>query len=223
MDVYLIPVGPERYEPYCEKQEQEVSQDDAPSRGVFRRLWDRFQQMLHAAERAQRDASDEGPHGWTDRLMRWVAEKVAEQRLLWQLRRQEAATLHFASDLPEPQATAIMREHLARDADRHRRWMVIDGVLTAITGPLFFFVPGPNLVAYYFAFRAVGHYLSRRGARHGLDVVRWGAAPSAALTDLRRAIALDDDERSAQVHRIAEQLQLPHLALFVERVAPRRA
>ena len=30
---------------------------------------------------------------------------------------------------------------------------------------LLFLVPGPNVIAYYFAFRMVGHYFSLRGAR----------------------------------------------------------
>ena len=69
-------------------------------------------------------------------------------------------------------------------------------------------VPGPNFVAYYFAFRMVGHFLSLRGARHGLAVVQWTAKESAPLTQLRAAIALD-----------GEALKLEHLARFFERSA----
>jgi hypothetical protein len=101
--------------------------------------------------------------------------------------------------------------------------MIVDTVLTAITGPLLFFVPGPNLVAYFFLFRAVGHYLSRGGARHGLDGVRWTQAPSDDLVELRRAIALEDPHRTEHVRHVATRLQLPHLPLFVARVALRGA
>lgn len=225
MDVFLIPIAADRYEPYCEPTEAEAAPpDDAPPRGVLRRAWSRFQEMLSAAEREQRRPEDErDTASWTGRLMAWVAERVAEQRLLWHLRRQDEATLHFPADLSAEQAEGVLRAQLRADADRHRRWMYVDAILTAITGPLLFFVPGPNLVAYFFLFRAVGHYLSQRGARHGLDQVQWRSAPSDPLVDLRRAIVLEDPHRSEHVHHVAARLHLPHLPLFVARVAVRGA
>ena len=56
---------------------------------------------------------------------------------------------------------------------------------------MFFFVPGPNLIAYYFGFRLVGHYLSRRGAKHGLTEVRWQSCENPQLSRLRRVLALE--------------------------------
>lgn len=226
MDVFLIPIAPGRYEPYCEPTEAESAPPDAaaPSRGLFRRMWDRFHELLRAAEDEQRrPESERDTTSWSGRLMGWIAERVAEQRLLWHIRRHDRATLHYPADLTAGEAEAILRTQLRQDADRHRRWMIVDTVLAAITGPLLFFVPGPNLVAYFFVFRAVGHYLSRAGARHGLDEVSWSHAPNEALVDLRRAITLDDPHRSEHVHHVAARLQLPHLPLFVARVALRGA
>lgn len=225
MDVFLIPVAADRYEPYCEPADGDpATADEAAAHGLFRRVWTRFQAMLAQAEQEQRrPEAERDRHTWTGRLMRWVAERVAEQRLLWHLRKHDAATLHFPADLTADRAEALVRGQLRADADRHRRWMYVDAVLAAITGPLLFFVPGPNLVAYFFVFRAVGHYLSQRGARHGLEGVRWAWAPSEALVDLRGAITLDDPHRSEQVHHVATRLQLPHLPRFVSRVALRSA
>ena len=84
---------------------------------------------------------------------------------------------------------------------------------------LLFLVPGPNLLAYYFVFRMVGHYFSLRGARQGLSVVAWTTEPSAPLSDLRRAIDLDTDERDRRVSNIAAALKLEHLAKFFDRTA----
>lgn len=222
MDVFLIPIAPDRYEPYCEPTEAEAAPPDAdpPARGLVRRMWGRFQHMLKAAEHEQRKPESERARPTlSGRIMRWVAERIAEQRLLWHLRRQDHATLHYPSDLTAEQARALFRDQLRRDAERHRRWMIIDTVLTMITGPLFFFVPGPNVVAYYFLFRAVGHYLSQKGARHGLDLVGWTHVANDPLVDLRRAIELEDPHRSEYVHHVAARLQLHHLPLFVSRVA----
>jgi hypothetical protein len=190
---------------------------------VFRKYWATFTEMLQQAERAQRSrdmADGQRSLGGrlSDRLLGWVAERIAEQRLLWHLRRTTSATLVHPSDLTGDHADAILRGQLRREADRHRRWLWIDGLITVITGPLFFFVPGPNLVAYYFAFRAVGHFLSHRGARQGLDAIEWAQEPHDALSDLRHAVTLDQASRGTRVRDLAERLQLPHLPTFFERM-----
>ena len=80
----------------------------------------------------------------------------------------------------------ISRTSLQRDGDRHRNWLVIDSVLLVLSA-LLILVPGPNVIGYYFAFRVVGHYLSWRGARQGLDVVAWTAEPSISAAMPARA------------------------------------
>ena len=92
MDVYLVPVGPQRYELYCEIPDDPDDEGEAPT-GFFRRLVHRFREMIADAERERRHGAPHGaPRGWAGRVraktMRWVAESVAEQRLLWHLRRQ---------------------------------------------------------------------------------------------------------------------------------------
>jgi hypothetical protein len=65
----------------------------------------------------------------------------------------------------------------------------------------------------------VGHYLSMRGARQGLDGVSWTSEQSAPLSELRRAIDLDGDERDRRVDAVAATLKLEHLAKFFQRTA----
>jgi hypothetical protein len=72
--------------------------------------------------------------------------------------------LIYPDDLPGSRAVDIASDRLGADLAKHRRWCVIDGLIEAFTGTAFFFVPGPNLVSWYFAFRAIGHYLSLRCA-----------------------------------------------------------
>ncbi|HSC29851.1 MAG TPA: hypothetical protein VLD67_21410 [Vicinamibacterales bacterium] len=240
MDVYLVPLGVDRYELYCELSDtpEEVesgSPDTSPPgksndpltaamrwvRGFFQRMAQRFRDMLAEAER-NRLQPQESPAeaGWAGRLkvrmMRWVAESIAEQRLLWHLRRQQSAVLHHPDDMAEVRALALMRHQLGRDFERHRFWLIIDSVGFVASG-LFVLIPGPNVIAYYFAFRAVGHYLSMRGARQGLRVISWKAEQSAPLTALRQAIGLAPDIRLRRVHEVADSLHLAHLARFFER------
>jgi hypothetical protein len=223
MEVYLVPVGDELYELYCEvPDEPEVPPDlDAPA-GFLARMRRRFSVMLAEAERERRQGSSVPPDaGWMarakSRTMRWVAESIAEQRLLWHLRRQTDACLFYPDDLSEPEATRRLRAQLGRDRDRHRYWLAIDAVCFVLSG-LLVLLPGPNVFAYYFGFRLVGHYLSMMGARRGLETVRWRSEQSAPLSELRRAIGLDEEQRARHVTDVASRLRLEHLATFFERL-----
>jgi len=227
MDVYLVPVGGERYELYCEVPDDPEDAAGEPSAGFFQRIKDRFQAMLAEAEHQRRHGHAPPEHlGWVGRAkarsMRWVAESIAEQRLLWHLRRQQEACLFYPDDIDEAQAVAVLRRQLGRDFDKHRFWLIIDSIGFIASGVLFF-VPGPNVLAYYFAFRMVGHYFSLRGARRGLDGVAWSHARSTPLSDLRRAIALEGEERVRRVHDVADALNLEHLVKFFERMTVRTA
>jgi Mitochondrial K+-H+ exchange-related len=231
MDVYLVPVGQDRHELYCEvpDEPEDLSQDEG-QRGFFKRLRLRFREMLAEAERERRGnseqrASSEQPtpttglmHRIKTRSMRWVAESIAEQRLLWHLRRQTTGILYYPDDLDEAPAMASLQSQLTGDYERHRRWLVVDAVLFLLSG-LLMLVPGPNVIAYYFAFRLVGHYLSMRGARQGLTGIRWQTEKSPLLSELRRAINLEPSARERRVQDVAVRLRLEHLPTFFERMA----
>ena len=223
MDVFLVPVGPDRSELYCEPPEQfEEADDDSP--GWIRRQIVRFKQTLAEAEEERRRRERGEPSqatGLWRKLIGKIAEAVAEQRLLWQLLHEQTARLVHADDVDAERAMEMTRAHFALDYGRHRRWAVIDGLLAAIIGPGLFFVPGPNVIAYYFVFRCVGHFFSMRGAWHGLKEVQWQAEPSSHLSDVRRALDLPREARRARLSQIADALGLEHLAAFAERVAAR--
>jgi hypothetical protein len=224
MDVFLVPVGPERYEPYCEVPDEPDTDVAEPPAGFFRRLVHRFKEMIADAERERRQGTPvTRPATWFGRIrartLRWVAETMAEQKLLWHLRKQESACLHYPDDLSESEAASILRFHLTRDLKKHRRWLAIDSVLMILFGVVLFAVPGPNIVGYYFAFRVVAHFLSYRGARQGLSGVAWTNEPSAPLTELRRLLTVEPNVREPRVHAVQETLRLEHLVSFFERSA----
>ena len=113
---------------------------------------------------------------------------------------------------------ATRRAQLKKDFDKHRFWLAIDSVGFLLSG-LLMLVPGPNILAYYFAFRMVGHFLSLRGARQGLQVMAWRNEPSAPLSDLRHALHVAPDQREDRVRDVANRLRLEHLAAFFKRTA----
>jgi hypothetical protein len=223
MDVFLVPIGGDRYELYCEVPDNPPEPDSPASRGFFHRLKVKFHEMIAEAERERRMAAAERPlRGRLGRLrarvMRLVAESIAEQRLLWHLRRQSHASLLHPDDVDGPTAIGVLRKQLGRDFDKHQFWLIFDS-LGLLVSFVLVPIPGPNLFLYFFAFRVVGHYLSLRGARQGLNVTTWRTEPRAPLTELRQAIGLDPATRERHVNDIALRLQLEHLASFFRRTA----
>lgn len=226
MDVYLVPIASDRFETYYEAPDDDEPDEPADGLGVFGRLRVRFQAQLREAERSRHQAAPEEPRTFLGRVhrrtLRWIAERIVEQRLLWHLRKADAATLHVDATMNPQAAEGVMRAALKRDADRHLRLLALHSVGLIASAPVAF-VPGPNVLGYLFTFTVVGHFLAWRGARHGLNAVRWQVAPSPALADLRRAFVLDADARHHLIHDVAGRLHLPKLARFVERMAPTSA
>jgi hypothetical protein len=225
MDVFLIPLGGSRYELYFEPGESEPDADEplAAETGWFRGLARRFREALREAENERHARTHDVPPPATfmgrlrQKSMRWIVEKIAEQRLLWHLRTADAVTAHVPDDLDDGEAERIIRDGLQRDADRHLRWLVLEGILLVLSAALII-VPGPNVIGYYLVFTVVGHYLALRGARRGLRDVRWARVPLAELSALRLAAVLQPPQRADRVHEIAGRLHLDHLPVFFERL-----
>lgn len=225
MNVYVIPIGRDRYELYCEPSATESEIEGQATTGFFGRLRRRFSEMVRAAEERQREAAPPQA-AWLsrlqDRLLGWVALRISEQRLLWNLRRHTFAEACHPQDMTFDQVMSLITSMLKADYKRHRQWLVIDAIGFAASG-LVFLVPGPNVIAYFFAFRLVGHWLSMRGADQGLRRVTWSGRPCPPLTELRDLAQLDPTAREQRIQHIAERLQLQHLAAFFARVAVRPA
>jgi hypothetical protein len=221
MDVFLVPLGANRYELYCEPAHPPPSTDSASGESLKSKATRAFGKLLAEGEEARRSAAagEQAPSG---KLRRWAtrkfAEAVAEQRLLWHVRGQTAIRLVHPDDLDGPSAMAISRAQLQIDYEKHRRWTGIDSLLTIGSVP-FVLVPGPNVIGYYFLFRTVGHYLSMRGASQGLGGVTWEPVASSELTRLRGAFGLAPEARTARVEEIARVLGLERLGAFVEDAA----
>lgn len=215
--VYLVPLGSERFELYSEPP------DDHPAvepQGFLRqrlhRLHERWREAVHTARHHNPSASR--PARWRDWAVSRVAEMIAEQRTLWSLRHASQATLVYPSDLPEARAFGTRDGVLARARSHHGVWLIVDGLLLIGSG-LFMLIPGPNVLAYYFGVRVLGHYLSWRGARQAIDRTRWDARAEPALAELGTLVNVSRDARAPRVAAIAAALNLPRLAAFFDRAA----
>jgi hypothetical protein len=225
MDIFLVPASRDRYELYCEVEDRRDLHDDGAPEGWRARLSRQFHRGLdylesERRERLERAAAAESRtrvRKLRDRALGWLAERVAEQRLLWHLRGEREANVHHPDDCTGADAERIVRGEMRRDSRRHLAWMIVDALVYLASLPLTP-IPGPNVLALYFSFRAIGHFLSWLGARHGLNGVRWAPAASPPLTELRRLPAMKPGERSALARDVASRLGLRHLDTFVERM-----
>jgi len=218
--IYLVPVGSERFELYSEPPADAESEAEAEDSGFWRDLVHRAQARWRDAVRNARHAdADEGFFSRArDAVVRRTADAIAEQRTLWTLRGVAAAELVHPSDRTAEQAAAIRDGILNGARTHHLRWMFVDAVVLIASG-VFMLVPGPNVIAYYFAFRVVGHFFSWRGARQALQATRWQLRSEPALVELGQLAHLPPDTRAPRLHAIATDLNLPRLAAFFDRTA----
>src|ERR1051326_3159815 len=118
MNVFVIPIGLEQYELYCESP-AEAPPLEPSSSGFIGRLKHRFAMMLHEAEQRRTGGapSTATPHSarLQERIMVWGAERIAEQRLLWNLRRETAVAATYPQDMTFEQVLALIRRTLQRD------------------------------------------------------------------------------------------------------------
>jgi hypothetical protein len=218
MIVFLVPAGGDRFELYSETPEDDTPPDDRPA-GPLRRLIDKANRQWRALVDTAREGRGRGRWArWRDAVVCRLAESIAEQRTLWALRHESSSALRYPATLDEPGARAIVSRVLAHARTHHGRWLAVDLVLFIASGILFF-VPGPNLVAYYLAFRVVGHLNSWRGARRSIERMAWSFEPDATLGELTMLTGVPRADRAAQVADIAARLQLHRLPAFFDRVA----
>lgn len=234
MDVFVIPVGPDRYELYGEQPSETGDLGDEPSSGVFGRLRHKVAVALRTAEerRHQPQPAEDASKGLLgrlqDRMWAWVVERMAEQKLLWSLRGTTNATVAHPEDMTFDQVLGLVRGNLRADYARHRKWLIIDGILFVVTsvtlGPVALMIPGiANLPAFYFGFRTLGHFFSMRGAAQGIHRVRWTGRPCPPLGELRGIGDLEPHVRHERLHDVATRLRLQHLTTFFERITVRPA
>lgn len=225
MDVFLVPLGRRGYELYCEAEDHPAVGVGRSHVGLRRRISIFFRETLAFLERerqerlARRAAKVHRTllQRVRDRVLAWMAERVAEQRLLWQLRHAIETTAYHPDDLTGADVAEIVTRALKDDAARHLRWGGVNLAGAALFVP-FTFIPGPNLPAYYFWFRVVGHALSYFGAQSGLTRVRWLYVPSPPLTELRNLADITGEERVTRARGVASRLPLAHLEQFVQRL-----
>jgi hypothetical protein len=218
MVVFLVPAGQSRFELYSEPPD-DPSPAPAEHAGALRRWAHAASVRWHELVKTARQGAPRGRFAhWRDAVVCKLAESIAEQRTLWSLTDASAASLRFPSTLDADAARAMLMRLLGAARSHHLRWLVIDAVIF-VSSAVLALVPGPNLFAYYFAFRLIGHFQSWRGARRAVEMIGWTFEPDASLAELASLVDVPRERRASRVEAIAAGLNLSRLSAFFDRVA----
>jgi hypothetical protein len=150
------------------------------------------------------------------RTWEWLQKRIPpDEPLLRSLRVARAIKLHHPVSCTEEEARALWKEYLKSRQGRHMFWFVVNALVspsTVLLAPL----PGPNIIGYWFVYRAVCHWLARLGARGARqDQITTEFVPKNALDG---PVAAGDDERIAS---LSSSFSLPGLDAFIKRIAAR--
>jgi hypothetical protein len=144
------------------------------------------------------------------RLQRLIAP---DEHLLRQLRHAQTLVIDHAARMTSEEVSALWSDLLTRRIRKHAFWMTLDALL-AIPSVLLAILPGPNLVGYWLAYRAIVHLLAMLGARSGRTI----ATTFVPRAELDAPVMSGDQER---IERMAEHLEIPGFASLVAAYATR--
>jgi hypothetical protein len=156
MDVYFVPIGRDRFESYFEAADEDP--EATQPQGLLARWRARFATIIRDVERERHEARVEGA-GFMTRVrrwvVRWIAERIAEQRLLWNLGGADEATLARSR---QPRSGSGRTDDARSDAARCRSTPALArgshlGLLLSVP---FVISPGPNVLGYFFTFTVFG-------------------------------------------------------------------
>jgi hypothetical protein len=152
------------------------------------------------------------------RVWEWLQKRIPpDEPVLRALRGVRAVVLHHPPAFTEEEARALWQDYLKSRQGRHAFWAVVNALispLTLVLAPL----PGPNVIGYWFVYRAVCHLLARLGARN--------ARSEQVTTEFVSTGALDgsfgakDDERIAS---LSMSFGFQGLEDFIKRIMAQKA
>jgi hypothetical protein len=186
-------------------------ESSAPATGLRGRL-ERASRAIHAALHGAKS----GMLAALRRVWLWLQRRIApDESLLRRLGSAGEVTLVHPAGLDAEAVRATWSEYLRARGLRHGLWLMVNLLISPLT-LLLMPLPGPNIIGYWFVYRAACHALAWRGVRRA----RSGRLPlifePSALLDA--PLDLDDEDR---VSRVALAWGLENLRDFLRQAQPR--
>lgn len=214
VEIYLLSLEGGRCIFYSEGPEAvaEAERVEEPRRGVrgwLERKYRSLQQVLNESEK--------GVGLRVRRAWEWLQRRISpDESVLRALRNEREIKLYHPPEFSGEEARATWKDYLKSREGRHTFWFVANALfspLTLLLAPL----PGPNLIGYWFVYRAVCHWLARLGARRARsDEVETTFISTEALDG---HFGAEDNERIAS---LSTRFGLSGLGLFIKQMSAKR-
>lgn len=151
----ILYLKPEHGRPffYADPDEVRITEAERPAGAIgwIGRKWEAIE--------AQWKESDGTIARWSRRLWDYLHTWCKpDEPLLAKLATADALVIRHPAAMPEKRAKLAWRRYLAARSRSHWLWLIVDGILSPITGLVFWLVPGPNVIGFWFTYRAYGHY-----------------------------------------------------------------
>jgi hypothetical protein len=205
--IYLLSIDRQRFFFYADESEppDDHSDGDESSRedhtGWKGWLLDRWHRLQSFWEHSESSAVH-----WTRRIWDWLHSWAhPDETMLLRLRSARRIELHHPASRAAAEVRSLWREYLNHRWWRHLLWMSVNVVVAPATW-LLAILPGPNVIGYWFTYRALHHTLIVWGIRR----VRSGRIE----LELRPVVELDwpieHNEHGKATHAALDG-NMPHL------------
>lgn len=146
------------------------------------------------------------------RIWEWLQQRISHDELLFRdLRSAAAIEFYHPTTMTNIQALAAWTNYLRRRRRYHLLWLTVDALIALLTVPLMV-IPGPNIIGYPFAYRAICHGLALLGIRN---------AQRGEVTTILESLGVLDQSfgrDEGQAARLAAILRLRNVEAFIKRV-----
>jgi len=207
--IYLLSLADGRWVFYSEGLETVAESESAVARRGLRGWAERKYKSLQVIL----NESEKGVGLRMRRTWEWLQKRTApDEPALRALRSVRAIELYYPPTLTEEETRSLWTDYLKSRQGRHTFWFGVNAFispLTVLLAPL----PGPNLIGYWFVYRAVCHWLARLGARQSRSEQATTAFLSTAA--LASSFGVTDDERIAG---LASEFGLSGLDAYLKRM-----
>jgi hypothetical protein len=150
------------------------------------------------------------------RLWEWLHSRTKpDESFLRRLRTAKNIEIYYPQNMDEARVKREWTSYLRKRSRSHRLWLIVNGIISPLT-LLLAIIPGPNLIGYWFTYRAICHALVLFGTRQALEAT----TALHPVDTLNLQLAADNSENVEHVSRV---FGFKELAVYLKRVLnPRR-
>ncbi|MGH9897654.1 MAG: hypothetical protein ACRD4L_02220 [Pyrinomonadaceae bacterium] len=161
MKVYLFEISGVGWRFYSEFTESAAPENKPPKRGIWAWIERRYEALQQSLKK-----SESGVGNFARRIWNWLERlQSPDESMLRTLRNASAIKLHYPEHLTSDTVDRKWTRYLASRRRRHTIWLILNGLVTPIS-LLLAPIPGPNVIGWWFLYRAICHLLAFLGTRN---------------------------------------------------------